>query len=84
MSLEDSSGLDLVLESLDREFADRLEHPEAVAGVAKEALVDERLQDVEVGVTDLFSRSEGAAAGEDREAREELLLVRADFRAPSS
>ena len=46
--------------------------------MAEEALVDERLQDVEVGVTDLFGRSEGAAAGEDCEPREELLLVRAE------
>ena len=44
--------------------------------MAKEALVDERLEEVEVGVADVFGRVEGAAAGEDGEAGEELLLVR--------
>ena len=43
--------------------------------MASEALVDERLKDVEVGVAHLFGRIEGAAAGEDGEAGEELLLV---------
>ena len=43
--------------------------------MAQEALLDERLQDVEVGVADLFGRVERAAAGEDGQAREELLLV---------
>ena len=75
MSLEDLAGLLPVLESLGGEFADRLQHPEAVAGVAQEALVDERLEDVEVGVADVFGGVEGAAAGEDGEAGEELLLV---------
>ena len=35
-------------------LADRLQHPEALVGVAEEALVDERLQDVEVGLGDLL------------------------------
>ena len=56
-------------------LADRLQHPEALAGVAQEALVDERLEEVEVGVADVFGGVEGAAAGEDGEAREELLFV---------
>ena len=44
--------------------------------MAKEALVDERLEEVEVGVAHVFGRVEGAAAGEDGEAGEELPLVR--------
>ena len=43
--------------------------------VAQQALLDERLQDVEVGVADVFGSVERAAAGEDGEAGEELLLV---------
>ena len=43
--------------------------------MADKALVDERLEDVEVGVADLFGCVKGAAAGEDGEAREKLLLV---------
>ena len=45
-----------------RVLADRLEHPEALAGVADQALVDQRLQHVEVGLGDLLGRLEGAAA----------------------
>ena len=72
MSLEDPAGLQLVREPLGGELADRLQHPEAVAGVAEEALLDERLEDVEVGVADVFGGVEGAAAAEDGEAGEEL------------
>ena len=75
MSLEALAGLLAVVKSLERELADRFEHPEAVAGVAKEALVDERLEEVEVGVADVFGGVERAAAGEHSQAGEELLLV---------
>ena len=43
---------------------------------ANEALVDERLERVEVGVADLFGGGKRAAAGEDGEPGEELLLGR--------
>ena len=43
--------------------------------VAEQALLDERLQVVDVRVGDLLGGLERAAAGEDREPREELLLV---------
>jgi hypothetical protein len=75
MSLADLAGFQPVREALGGEFANRLQHPEAPAGVAQQALVDERLQDVEAGVADVCGRVEGAAAGEDGEAGEELLLV---------
>ena len=42
---------------------------------AKEALLDERLQRVEVGVCHLLGGFECAAASEDGEAGEELLLL---------
>ena len=40
MSLEDPAGLLAVLEALGGELADRLQHPEAVARVAQQALLD--------------------------------------------
>ena len=68
-----------LLEALDCVFADRLEHPVAgLAGcgpLAQEALVEERLQGVRVGSGGLFGGLVGAAADEDREPREEPLLV---------
>ena len=52
-------------------LVDRLEHPVALAVEDDEALVDERLQRVEVGAAHLLGRLERAAAGEDRERGEE-------------
>ncbi len=43
--------------------------------MADEALVDERLKRVEVGARDCLGSVECATAGEDGDAREELLLV---------
>ena len=51
------------LEPLGRELADRLEHPEALVRPPHEALLDERLEHVEVGVADRLGRLERAAAG---------------------
>jgi hypothetical protein len=42
--------------------------------VAEQALVDERLQYVQVGVTYLFGCVDGATACEDGDAGEQLLL----------
>src|SRR5262245_45405462 len=58
-------------------FTDRLEHPEALVRVPDEALVDQRLQRVEFGACDLLRRLERAAAAEDGQAGEELMLLRA-------
>ena len=63
------------LQPLDGELADRLEHPEALAGVPEEALVDERLEGVEVGAGDLLGCLEGAAAAEDGQPGEQALLL---------
>ena len=68
-------GLGPLYEAIERVLADRLQHPEAVASVAKEALVDERLEDVEVGVAHVFGRLQGAAAGEDGQPGEQPLLL---------
>src|SRR3954447_4110202 len=67
-------------EPLVRELADGLEHPvalltESSRAAAEEALVEERGERVEVGVTDQLRRLERAAAAEHAEAREEHLLV---------
>ncbi len=56
-------------------LADRLQHPVAAVGEAQEALLDQRLERVEVGVTDLLGGLERAAAREDGQAGEELLLL---------
>ena len=56
-------------------LADGLEHPVALVGEAQEALLDERLQGVEVGFGHLLGGLERAAAGEDGEAGEEPLLL---------
>ena len=68
------------VESLPCELADRLEHPEALLAVrvgaaADEALVEQRRQRVEIRVADRFGGVEGAAAAEDGEPGEQLLLV---------
>src|SRR5512132_2740034 len=67
-------GLAGCLEPLERELADRLEHPVPLAGVADEVLVDQRFERVNVRIGDSLTRRERAAAGEDGEAGEECLL----------
>ena len=61
-------------EPLFGEFANRLEHPVAVAGAAEEALVDQRGDCVEVGAADLLGGLQRAAARKYGEAGEEVLL----------
>jgi hypothetical protein len=63
------------LELVDRVLPDRLEHRDAVPKPPYEALVEQRLERVEVGGTDIFGCLERAAAGENRQTREQLLLV---------
>ena len=65
------------LEPLGRVLPDRLEHPETLPLPAEQALVDQRLERVDVGVADLLGRLERAAAAEDRQAfeQEPLLFV---------
>jgi len=63
-----------LLETLQRVLANRLEHPVALVGEAEQALLDVRLEGVERGAADLLRRLERAAAREDAEAGEELLL----------
>ena len=78
MSVRELDCADVVGELFGAVLADRLVHPEAVAGAVEEALVDERYEVVEVGPADVFDRLEGRAAREDGEAREQLLLGRAE------
>jgi hypothetical protein len=59
---------------LRRELANRLEHPVALAGVAEQALVDQRSDLVEIGSADLLGGLQRAAAGEDGQAGEDVLL----------
>ena len=84
MSLEDFAVLALVVKPLGGVLPDRLQHPEALVGEAEEALLDERLQRVEIGSCDLLRRVQRAAAREDRERSEEtLLFLRQEVVAPS-
>src|SRR5256885_685691 len=62
MSLEDLAGPGLCLELFGRILADRLEHPVALVREPQQALLDERLQRVEVGASDLLYGSELAPA----------------------
>ena len=70
-----TSGL---LQSFERELADRLQHPEALPRVAEKALVDQRLQRVQVGICDNCCGFERAAAGEHREPGKEPPLLFAE------
>jgi hypothetical protein len=62
-------------EALERVVADGFEHPEALVRVPHEALTDERLQGVEVGVRYLLGCFERTSAAEDRQSREEGSLA---------
>src|SRR2546423_9381823 len=67
-------------QSLERELADRLEHPVALlaepsGAAAEQALVEQGGERVEVGVAHELRRLERAAAAEHAEAREQRLLV---------
>ena len=66
------------LEPLAGEFADRLEHPEALARATQQALLHECLERVKIGAGDLLGSGERAASDEDGQAREEPLLVLAE------
>jgi hypothetical protein len=66
--------LALTGEPLARVLADRLEHPVALVRETDQALLDERLQRVEVGVRDLLGGFEGAAPGEHGESSNEALV----------
>src|SRR5436190_5374921 len=68
-------GLAPLVETLEPVVADRLEHPEALARMPDEALLDERFEHVEISSGHLLGCFERAAPGEDGETREELLLV---------
>ena len=74
MAIAEDIDLPCLVQSLERILADRLQHPVAVVGVPDEALVDKRLQRVQSGRHDILRCIECRAAGEDRQAREEVLL----------
>lgn len=68
-------GLARLLEPFGRVFADCPQHPEALVGLAEEALVHERLERVEIGLANLLRGIESAALAEDGEAAEEEPLL---------
>src|SRR5262249_40606207 len=71
-------GVAAFLQSLERELADRLQHPEPLSRVAEKAFVDQSLKYVHVGCADGFGRFYGAAAGEDSQPGEQPLLLDAE------
>ena len=75
MAKPERVALAALVEPLGRELADRLEHHEALAAAAEQALVDERLEQVEVGVADRLGGLRRHAAREDGEPAEQLLLL---------
>ncbi len=76
MSPAEATGLVRVVETLSRVLADRLEHREARLVVANEALIDERLERIDVRFGHRFGRLERASTVEDSESREEPTLLR--------
>ena len=79
-TLVDLAGL---LETLQRVFPDRLQHPIARIRKTYEALLDEPLQAVEMRACDLLGGLQRAPAGEDGEEPEETpLLVGEELVAP--
>ena len=68
--------LDLLeLKQVRGELPDRVEHPVAPAGEVEQALLDERLQGVEIGAADLLGSLQRGAPREDCEGAEERLLL---------
>ena len=79
MSSANDAGSRRFVESLRGELPDRLQHPHALLAdppraSAEEALVEERLECVEVRLADFFTGLEGAPCSEDREPCEECPL----------
>ena len=66
------------LEPLGCVLPDRLEHPETLPLSPEQALVDQRLERVDVRFADLLGRLERAAAAEDRQAFEQEPLLLAE------
>ena len=78
-----SARFSRILEPLHGELPDRLEHPEPVTSPTQEALVDERLHDVQVGLSDRFGGRQRAASPEHGQPGEQaLLLLREQVVAP--
>ena len=63
------------LKPIQRVLSDRFEHEIAIPQPSQKALVQERLQRIECCLTYRSGRLQRAAATEDREPAEELLLV---------
>ena len=79
MASEDLPHLTRVRQSSGGELPDRLQHPvglhSLVDPVADQALVEKRLERVEIGSRDRKGAGRGAPSGEDGERSERLLLA---------
>ena len=74
MSIPTLVGLARPLETFERVLPNRFQHPVARIRKAHEALLDERLQGVELRACDFLGGLQRAAAGEDGEPPEEMPL----------
>ncbi len=74
MPAPDLFELPVLLQALEGELADCLQHPEPVLALADEALLDEGSDRVQVRIADLLGCLEREAADEHGESREEPLL----------
>ena len=84
MGTPEAVGVPRLSEPLERVLPDRLQHPVALVVEAKQALVHERLQPIEVGTCDLRGGLERTAAGEDGQGPEQpLFLGREQLVAPA-
>ena len=75
MAATELVGVGCLVEPLERELADRLQHRVARLLAAEQVLVEQRAERVDFGAADGLGRLERAAAREHREAREQLLLA---------
>ncbi len=75
MPVASDVGLPGRLEAVAGIFTNRFEHPVALPGVAQKALLDQRLECIDVGATDRFGDLKRAPADEYRETPEDLLFV---------
>src|SRR5438105_3106500 len=71
-----------VFESLERVLADRLQHPVTLVRAPEQALLDERLEDVEIGIEHFFGRLERERQVVEAPAELGDRLVRLETRTP--
>ena len=75
MAASDRVGLAVIVQPVAGVLPDRFQHPVALVGEAQQALLDERLNRVEIGAGHLLRRLQRAAPGEDGERSKDAPLL---------